>query len=195
MRFLHLCRIAAALFLLLSPGLAVGHPFLDVQPFPIPPALAQSGATYTLTLVVFPGDTPIESMQLDFELSSPAAFGTPSAALGDGFSFVYDQVADPTHFSIVGDFTGNPLEAFGAFPVAEVTMVAGLEDETLSMLDSSVIVALLQGVGEEFSPPGEFSNVFTPVIVHVVPEPGMELGLAAGIAALCALARRARRAA
>ncbi len=190
-RLLQVCRRAIVVLAFWSPGLAAAHPFLDVQPFP--PATAQSGANYVLIMVVFPGDTPVTSVQLDFELSAPFAFGSPSVELGNGFSFVYDADADPLHFSIVGDFTSNPLPADGQFPVAEVTMVAGAPDETLSMLDSSRIVALHNGNPFEMTPP-EFSNVFNDVVVTVVPEPSSSFLLAfgwAGVAA-CRLHRTRR---
>ena len=54
-------------------------------------------------------------------------------------------------------------------------MEAGLAGETLSMLDSSVIVALEEGVPEEFSH-DQFSNVrLADVVAHVVPEPSSAL--------------------
>lgn len=184
MRFLQVfLRCVVALVAFGSPGLAAAHPFLDVQPFP--PAEAESGTNYVLTMVVFPGDTPVASIQLDFELSAPFAFGTPSVELGDGFTFVYDGSTDPLHFSIVGDFTSNPLPPDGQFPVAEVTMRAGATDGTLSMLDSSKIVALENGNPFELSPP-EFSNVFDQVVVTVVPEPSSALLLAFGWAGVAA---------
>ena len=192
MRLLQLFQCTVAL-VLGSSGVASAHPFLDVQPSPIPPATVQSGTNYVLTMVVFPGDTPVVSIDLDFELSAPYAFGTPSVVLGNGFSLVYDGNADPLHFSIVGDFTGNPLEPDGQFPVAEVTMMAGVTNATLSMLDSSRIVALEDGVPFEVSPP-EFSNVFDEVVVTVVPEPSSALLLGfgwAGVAA-CRLHRTSR---
>jgi hypothetical protein len=85
-------RILAPLSLLLSSTAALAHPFLDVQPLPV--ASVESGANYNLTLAVFPGDTPVQSVQLDFELSSAGAFGAPSGTLGDGFSLLYDGVGD-----------------------------------------------------------------------------------------------------
>jgi hypothetical protein len=185
-------RNLAPLLALLLPALGHAHPFLDVQPFP--PATVASGASYTLELDVFPGDTPIESVQLDFELSSPGVFGTPAAVMGDGFTFVYDGVADPLHFSIVGDFTGAPLEEFGIFHVGDITMSAGVED-SLIMLDSSVIVALEGEAPQEF-PREQFSNLrFTNVVVHVVPEPGAAASLGCGLLALVALSRSRRAAA
>jgi hypothetical protein len=173
---------------------ARAHPFLDV--LPLPPAAVQSGAPYTLTLALEPGDTPVVSVQLDFELSSPAAFTPPTGTIGSGFTFVYDFDTDPTHFSIVGDFSESPLPEFGQFPVAELHMVGGLADGTLSMLDTSLIVALEGGVPEEFTHE-EFSNVrFSDEVAHVVPEPGSGAMLASGMAALLAVsrARRARHA-
>ena len=178
----------APLLALLLPALAVAHPFLDVQPSP--PATVSSGASYTLVLDVQPGDTPIESVQLDFELTTPGVFGLPSAVMGDGFTFVYN-VSDPLHFSIVGDFTGAPLEEFGIFHVGDITMSAGV-DGSVIMLDSSVIVALEGNVSEEF-PREEFSNLrFTNVVVHVVPEPGAAALLGSGSILLLALPRSRR---
>src|SRR5262245_43849848 len=114
-----------AFFMLLaiaSPALA--HPFLDVQPFPV--ATVQSGNVYDLTLTIYPGDTPVQSMQLDFEISDLPAFSAPTVTLGAGFTLIYDQQADPLHFSVVGDFTGAPLEdEFGPYLVAEISMLAG----------------------------------------------------------------------
>lgn len=165
-------------------------------PLPIPPVAVQSGSTYTLTLALEPGDTPVVSVRLDFELSSPAAFTPPSGTIGSGFTFVYDPDTDPTHFSVVGDFSESPLPEFGQFPVAELHMVGGLADGTLSMLDSSVIVALEAGAPEEFTHE-EFSNVrFSDEVAHVVPEPGSPAMAASGVAALLALSgtRRAPRA-
>lgn len=93
----------------------------------------------------------------------------------------------------MGDFTESPLPEFGQFPVAELTMVGGLADETLSMLDTSAIVALEAGVPEEFTHE-EFSNVRTSdEVAHVVPEPSSGILLAAGVAALRALSRAGRR--
>ena len=173
---------------------ARAHPFLDMQP--LPPTAVSSGSSYVLTMVLEPGDTPVGSVQLDFELSSPAAFTPPTGPIGSGFSFVYDPATDPTHFSIVGDFSESPLPEFGHFPVAELTMVGGLADETLSLLDTSVIVALEGSVPEEFTHE-EFSNVrFSDEVAHVVPEPGSATMAASGVAALLVLsrARRARHA-
>jgi hypothetical protein len=172
---------------------ARAHPFLDMQPVPLPPTAVSSGASYVLTMVLEPGDTPVVSLRLDFELSSPAAFTPPSGTIGDGFTFVYDPIADPTHFSVIGDFSESPLPEFGQFPVAELTMVAGLADGTLSMLDSSRIVALEEGVPEEFTHDA-FSNVrFSDEVAHVVPEPGSTELSASGVAALLALSRATRR--
>jgi hypothetical protein len=187
---LRLLRMLAPLSLLLGSSAALAHPYLDVLPFPV--ASVESGTPYTLTMAIFPGDTPVRSIQLNFELSSTFAFGAPSGTLGDGFSLVYDGVADPLHFSVVGDFTGNELEAFGQFPVAQLTLLAGLPGETLSMLDSSVVVALEGGVPEEFELKHISNVVFTPVIVQVVPEPTAGLLLASGLAGLAGLARLRR---
>jgi hypothetical protein len=171
---------------------AQAHPFLDV--LPLPPAAVNSGSTYVLSLELEPGDTPVVSVQLDFELSSPAAFTPPSTGIGDGFTFVYDPDTDPLHFSIVGDFSESPLPEFGHFPVGTLTMTAGLADGTLSMLDSSAIVALEGGEPETF-PHEEFSNVrFSDEVAHVVPEPSNGTLLAAGVPTLWALSRAARRA-
>ena len=173
---------------------ARAHPFLDL--LPLPPAAVSSGSSYVLTLALEPGDTPVVSVELDFELSSPAAFTPPTGTIGSGFTLVYDPVTDPTHFSIVGDFSESPLPEFGHFPVAELHMVAGLADGTLSMLDSSVIVALEGGAPEAF-PHEEFSNVrFSDEVAHVVPEPGPAVMAASGVTALIVLsrARRVRRA-
>ncbi len=76
-----LLRILAPLLLLLSSTAALAHPFLDVQPFPI--ATVESGTNYVLTLKIFPGDTAVQSMQLDFEMSSAGAFGAPSPSRAD----------------------------------------------------------------------------------------------------------------
>jgi hypothetical protein len=189
---LRLLRILAPLLLLFSSTAALAHPFLDVQPFPI--ATVESGTNYVLTLKIFPGDTAVQSMQLDFEMSSASAFGAPSATLGDGFSLLYDDVGDPLHFSIVGDFTGDPLEEFGEFPVAQLTLLAGAEGGTLSMLDSSVVIALEGGVPEEFELKHISNVVLSPVIVQVVPEPSGGLLLSAGLAGLAAIGRIGRRA-
>lgn len=186
---LRLLRNATPLPLLLATA-AGAHPFLDVQPFP--PASIASGSAYNLVMELFPGDTPVVSVQVDFELSSAAAFSPPTGALGEGFTLVYDGVADPLHFSIVADFGDDPLEAFGEFPVASLTMTAGLSGETLSMLDSSVIVAIEGGVPEEFER-DHFSNVFDPVVAEVVPEASSSLLLGSGLAGLVGLARRRRR--
>src|SRR5262245_31821071 len=183
MRFLQVCRCAVALVTLWSPGVVAAHPFLDVQPFP--PATADTGTNYVLTMVVFPGDTPVASIQLDFEISAPYAFGAPSVELGEGFSFVSDPATDPLHFTIVGDFASNPLPPDGPFTGAEVTLLAGTPNGPLSMLDSSRIVALEDGVPFELSPP-EFSNVFNDVVVTVVPEPSSLLLLAFGWAGVAA---------
>ena len=183
MQLLQVSRCAVALAALGLPGLAAAHPFLDVQPYP--PATVDSGTNYVLTMVVFPGDTPVASIHLDFELSVPFAFGTPAVELGDGYTLVYDGIADPLHFSIIGDFTGDPLPPDVQLPVAEVTMVAGKTNGTLSMLDSSRIVALDDGVPFELSPP-QFSNVFNDVVVTVVPEPSSALLLAFGWAGVAA---------
>ena len=170
---------------------ARAHPFLDMQP--VPPTAVSSGSSYVLTMVLEPGDTPIVSVRFDFELSSPAAFTPPSGPIGSGFTFVYDPVADPTHFSIVGDFSESPLPEFGQFSVAELTTVGGLADGTLSMLDSSGIVALEGGEPEEFTHEA-FSNVrFSDEVAHVVPEPGPSELVASGVAALLFLSRTARR--
>jgi hypothetical protein len=180
----------AALSLLFAAG-ASAHPFLDVQPFP--PATVSSGATYGMELVAFPGDTPIVTVQLDFELSSGAAFGPPSGTLGEGFTLVYDAVADPLHFSIVADFSDAPLEEFGVFPVAELNLEAGLPGETLKLLDSSAMVVL---EGEELLVVERdgFSNVFGEgVMAQVMPEPSSSALLGAGVAALVGLRPRRRR--
>jgi hypothetical protein len=170
---------------------ARAHPFLDV--LPLPPAAVNSGSSYVLTLALEPGDTPVVSVRLDFELSSPAAFTPPTEVIGDGFTFVYDPATDPLHFSVLGDFSESPLPEFGQFPVATLTMTAGLADGTLSMLDSSLIVALEGGAPEEFTHE-EFSNVrFSDEVAHVVPEPSTGTLLAAGVPALWALSRRGRR--
>jgi hypothetical protein len=187
---LRLFRMLAPLSLLLGSSAALAHPFLDVLPLPV--ASVESGSPYTLTLAIFPGDTPVQSIQLDFELSSTSAFGAPSGTLGAGFSLLYDGVADPLHFSVVGDFTGSPLEAFGDFPVAQLTLLAGLPGGTLSMLDSSVVVALEGGVPEAFELRFISNVVHTPVIVQVVPEPAAGLLLCCGLAGLAGLARLRR---
>jgi hypothetical protein len=180
----------AALSLLFATS-ASAHPFLDVQPFP--PATVASGDAYVLDLVVFPGDTPVVTVQLDFELSSTAAFSPPSATLGDGFSLVYDGVADPLHFSIVADFGDDPLPPDGEFDVAQLTMLAGLPGGTLKMLDSSVMV-VLEGAQLEEIERDHFSNVFGEgVVVNVVPEPSSALLLGSGVAALAGLRARRRR--
>jgi hypothetical protein len=172
---------------------ARAHPFLDMQPVPLPPTAVSSGSSYTLTMVLEPGDTPVVSLRVDFELSSPAAFTPPSGPIGEGFTFVYDKVADPTHFSVIGDFSESPLPEFGQFPVAELTMVAGLADGTLSMLDSSLIVALEEGVPEEFTHDA-FSNVrFSDEVAHVLPEPDSSALAASGMAVLLLLSRATRR--
>src|SRR5215831_6635494 len=180
-------------FLACFGAAAQAHPFLDVLPVPIPPVAVPSGSTYVLTLALEPGDTPVVSVRLDFELSSPAAFTPPSTEIGEGFSFVYDRVADPRHFSIVGDFSESPLPEFGQFPVAQLTMVGGLADETLSLLGTSVIVALEGGVPEQFTHQ-EFSNVRpSDEVAHVVPEPGAPAMAASGVTALLVLSRVTRR--
>ena len=186
---LPLLRILALLLLLLAPAAALAHPFLDVQPFPI--ASVESSTNYELSLVIFPGDTPVQSVQLDFELSAPGAFGAPTGTLGPGFSLVWDGLADPLHFSVVGDFTGDPLAADGTFGIAELTLLAGPAGGTLSLLDSSVVIALEGGVPEEFEL-HHISNVQSNTIVMVVPEPSGGLLLGAGVAGLAALARRRR---
>jgi hypothetical protein len=188
---LSLLRYAAPLLSLLFPTLALAHPFLDV--LPLPPATVTPGSTYVLTLDLFPGDTPVESLQLDFELSSPTVFGPPSAVMGDGFSFVHDAINDPLHFSIVGDFTGSPLQEFGEFPVGTLTMLAGPTGGDLLLLDSSAIVALEAGVPEAF-PHEEFSNVrFSDVVVHVVPEPAAATLIGLALVALAGADRHRRR--
>ena len=151
-----------------------------------------SGASYVLTMVLEPGDTPVVSVQLDFELSSPSAFTPPSGPIGSGFTSVYDPATDPTHFTLVGDFSESPLAEFGHFPVATLTLTGGLADETLSLLDTSVIVALECGDPEEFTHEA-FSNVrFSDEVAHVVPEPGSTWMAASGVAALLALSRARR---
>src|SRR5262245_31438065 len=113
-----------AFFTLLSASSpALAHPYLDVLPFPV--ATVQSGDVYDLTLAIFPGDTPITEMRLDFEISELPAFSAPTVTLGEGFELIYDQLADPLHFSVVGDFSDVPLAADGNFPVAEISMLAG----------------------------------------------------------------------
>ena len=169
--------------LLLSAGVAQAHPFLDVQP--LPPASVPSGSTYLLVLDLYPGDTPVERVQLDFELSSIGAFSAPSAAMGAGFALVYDPIADPLHFSIVGDFTGSPLEEFGFFPVAQLTFTGGTPGGTLSLLDSSFIVALEFGEPVTFERQ-EFSNVFPSNVVALV-APAVPTMAARGSAALGAV--------
>lgn len=182
-------RIFAALAVLLLASEVGAHPFLDITP--LPPTAVTSGAAYNPSLTLFPGDTAVESIQLDFELSSLTAFGVPAPVMGDGFSFVYDAVGDPLHFSIVGDFEGAPLEEFGEFPVALFSFVAGLPGGSLLLLDSSHIVALEDGEPIVFD---DFSNVDPDnVVAHVVPEPGTALQLALGVAALAGLARARRR--
>jgi hypothetical protein len=188
LRRIRLLVLVGCLSCLGAPARA--HPFLDL--LPLPPAAVSSGSSYALTLALEPGDTPVVSVQLDFELSSPAAFTPPTGTIGGGFTFVYDRSTDPTHFSIVGDFSESPLPEFGHFPVAELRMVAGLADGTLSMLDSSVIVALEGGAPEEF-PHEEFSNVrFSDEVAHVVPEPGPDVMAASGVTALIVLSRARR---
>lgn len=183
-------RVLVCFWLLASATTAGAHPFLDVQPVPLPPPTVELGAEYTVALTLYPGDTPVQSVQLDFELSSAFAFGAPTGELGDGFALLYDPLADPLHFSVVGDFTGDPLAAFGVFPVAELTLLAQVPG-TLSLLDSSVVVALEAGVPEVFEL-DHISNVQDNVIVIAVPEPSGGLLLACGLAALVALAQRRR---
>src|SRR5262245_10222139 len=105
--------LALALPIWLAGAQARAHPFVDFAP--LPTTSVASGSAYALVLVIFPGDTPVTRVQLDFELSSPLAFGVLPPAMGEGFTFVRDPVADPLHFSIEADFTAAPLEAFGAF--------------------------------------------------------------------------------
>src|SRR5262245_51521973 len=133
---LPLRRLALPFSLLFFSTAALAHPFLDVQPFPNPPPSVQSGTIYALTLVIFPGDTAVQSLQLDFE-ASPSGFAPPTGTLGEGFSLIQD---DPLHFSVVGDFTDEPLEEFGEFPVAQLNLLALAPGGTLSILDSSVVV-------------------------------------------------------
>lgn len=152
---------------LLPAAAARAHPFLDIQPFP--PASVPRASTYELVLTLFPGDTPVEQVQLDFELSSLGAFGAPSAVMGSGFALVFDPDADPLHFSIRGDFTGSPLAADGVFAVAQLTFAPGTPGGTLSLLDSSSIVAIELGESVSFGRL-EFSNVFNSnVVAQVVP--------------------------
>ena len=47
----------------------------------------------------------VTAVQLDFEISAPGVFGPLSALVGDGFTLIYDEVNDPLHFSLVGDFS------------------------------------------------------------------------------------------
>ena len=183
-----LFRSVAPLLALLLATVAEAHPFLGIEP--IPSAAIESGSSYDLAMDLFPGDTAVEQVQFDFELSSLSAFGVPSPVMGSGFTFVYDSVGDPLHFSIVGDFSGSPLAEFGVFPVAQFSFVAGAPGGTLLMLDSSFIVALEGDLPEIFN---EFSNVHADnVVAHVVPEPSTALELALGLAALVRLSRPRR---
>src|SRR5262245_28070527 len=112
-RMLSLLRTAAALLVLLLAAVAQAHPFLEIQP--VPPTAVNAGDAYNPAFVMEPGDTAVTQVQLDFELTSLTAFGVPAPVMGDGFSFIYDPIGDPLHFSIVGDFTDAPLEEFGLF--------------------------------------------------------------------------------
>jgi hypothetical protein len=179
------------LSILLGGAQATAHPFVDMVP--LPPASVSSGSQYAFVLVIFPGDTPVTRVQLDFELSSPLAFGVgPAPEMGDGFTFVRDPEEDPLHFSIEGEFD-PPLEAFGAFPVAEITLVAAEPGADLRMHDSSRVEAL------EFGNPVVYEDFFSAVppsgvVAHVVPEPSAVPSLAASLVLLAALARaRSRR--
>jgi hypothetical protein len=107
--------LSLGLSILLAGALAQAHPFVEMSP--TPPAAVQSGSTYDLVLVIFPGDTPVTRVQLDFEISSPAAFAVLPPEMAEGFTFVRDPVADPLHFSIEGDFSDAPLEEFMSFPI------------------------------------------------------------------------------
>src|SRR5215510_12585874 len=88
---------------LLPAAAARAHPFLDIQPFP--PASVPRASTYDLVLTLYPGDTPVEQVHLDFELSSIGAFGAPSAVMGSGFALVSDPDADPLYFFDAAAFT------------------------------------------------------------------------------------------
>lgn len=175
---------------ILLTGAARAHPFVDMVPAPT--ASVSSGSMYEFVLVIFPGDTPVTLVQLDFELSSPLAFGVlPDPEMGEGFTFVRDPEEDPLHFSIEGEFS-PPLEAFGAFPVAEITLVAAEPDADLLMEDSSRIEAL------QFGDPVVFEDFFSAVppsdvVAHVVPEPEAGPSLAAALALLAALGRARKR--
>jgi MYXO-CTERM domain-containing protein len=111
--------------------------------------------------------------------------------MGEGFTFVRDPEENPLHFSIEGEFS-PPLEAFGAFPVAEITLVAAEPGGELLLADSSYIEAL------EFGKPVVFDDFFSAVppddvVAHVVPEPSAVPSLAAALALLAALGRARRR--
>jgi hypothetical protein len=178
--------------LLLVAAGAQAHPFVEFQPFPI--ANVNAGSPYVLTLDIFPGDTPVVSVQLDFEISAPGVFGPLSALVGDGFTLIYDETADPLHFSLVGDFSADPLPAFSEFPIAEVSMLAGPFGGELILLDSSVIVALELGVPTEFDRESFSAVRPSPVVANVVPEPAAGAQTGAGLLALVALRLRRARA-
>lgn len=179
-----------ALPLWLAGAQARAHPFVDLSP--LPPTAVTSGTTYGLALVIFPGDTPVTLVQLDFELSSPLAFGLLPPEMGEGFTFVRDPVGDPLHFSIEADFSAAPLEAFGAFAVAQLTFVGAEPDGELRLQDTSYIEALELGnpvVFDQF-----ISNApLDGVVAHVVPEPAAVTSLAVALGLLAALGRARRR--
>jgi hypothetical protein len=182
--------LALALPLWLAGAQARAHPFVDLSP--LPPTTVASGSTYALALLIFPGDTPVTRVQLDFELSSPLAFGVLPPEMGEGFLFVRDPVADPLHFSIEADFSAAPLEAFGAFPVAQLAFVAAEPDAELQLQDTSYIEALELGNPVVFD---QFISNAPPdgVVAHVVPEPAAVTSLAAALGLLAALGRARRR--
>jgi len=113
----------------------------------------------------------------------------PSASVSSGsmYEFVLVIFPGPLHFSIEGGFSPS-LEAFGAFPVAEITLVAAEPGGELLLADSSYIEAL------EFGKPVVFDDFFSAVpsddvVAHVVPEPSAVPSLAL----LAALGRARRR--
>jgi len=177
------------LSILLAAALAQAHPFVDMSP--APPATVASGTVYNLVLVIFPGDTAVTQLQLDFELSSPLAFGVLPPQMADGFTFVRDAEADPLHFSIEGDFHDAPLEEFGAFPIGTVSLVAAKPDDELLLAESGFIEAVELGQTEIF----EVSSAVGPdgVVARVVPEPAAVPSLAASLALLAAVGRRRAR--